>query len=125
MRKRSRTKPEGGFVLTWKEISSPAWTDAREQYPSIHGERNRLSGSTRVRSRSQSRVPIRSFSVTMRFGYSATGLNRTPATNVTGRESAFKPPEASGAGGNVGRRFSPPHSPPQVVGVSVGVAVSV
>src|SRR5713101_8408636 len=91
MRKRSRTNREGGFVLTWKEIASPARTEAREQYPSIHGERKRLSGSTRARSRSQSRVPMRSFSVTIRFGDSPIGLNRTPATNVTGRESAFKP----------------------------------
>src|SRR5437899_1434525 len=127
MRNRSRTNREGGFVLTWKEIASPARTEAREQYPSIHGERKRLSGSTRGRSRSQSRVPMRWFSVTMRFGDSPIGLNRTPVTNVTGRESAFKQRD-------VRRRFPPPHicvetddpeQCAQMVGVAVGVAVAV
>src|SRR5688500_17162182 len=53
---------DGGLVLTKKEISSPARTLVREQYPSTHGQRYFVAGSTRVLVSIQSPVPCRSFS---------------------------------------------------------------
>src|SRR5438874_4025413 len=58
----SRVNGEGGLVLTWKPIDSPARTLVLEQYPSTHGQRYFVFGSTRVLVSSQSRVPGLSFS---------------------------------------------------------------
>src|SRR5437764_15233400 len=58
----SSVKGDGGLVLTWKLTRSPARALVREQYPSIHGHRYLVFGSTLVLLKSQSRVPPRSFS---------------------------------------------------------------
>src|SRR5258706_12691015 len=55
-----------GLVLTKIRSVSPAWILVCEQYPSIHGHRYRVFGSTRVRVSNQSVVPGFLFSAPMR-----------------------------------------------------------
>jgi hypothetical protein len=62
MRYKSNANREGGFVLTRKRMDSPARTLAREQNPSIQGQRYFVAGSTPVLVIIQSRVPGLAFS---------------------------------------------------------------
>ena len=59
---------DAGFVLTMIYSFSPARMLVREQYPSIHGQRYLVFGSTRVFVSIQSLVPGLAFSTRIRFG---------------------------------------------------------
>src|SRR5262245_7058599 len=61
----SITNGDGGLVLIMIESVSPARTLVCEQKPSIHGQRYRVFGSTRVFVNNQSVVPGFAFSVRM------------------------------------------------------------
>src|SRR5688500_13604929 len=126
---------DGGLVLTKKEISSPARTLVREQYPSTHGHRYFVAGSTRVLVNIQSRVPGRWFSRTIDMaalpfrprvsGPSIIKYNRRQHDSDSqegGRKHGGPPPGGSRAGDGPCRRDGigarchrrlPAHAPPR------------
>src|SRR5262245_41316861 len=87
------TNGEGGLVLTIIDRPSPARMLVCEQYPSIHGQRYLVGGSTRVLERSQSDVPGFSFSAAIKSRWGGEDIPRSSAglANADARPAAAAP----------------------------------